>query len=63
MPSKQAKEILLAYERDVYNPGKNDIRDDVWAAKQDYLLSDALDRVHKYLREKVIRADEKSGRA
>jgi hypothetical protein len=63
MPSKQAKEILLAYERDVYNPGKNDIRDAVWAAKQDYLLSDALDRVHHYLREKVIRADEKSGRA
>jgi hypothetical protein len=58
MPSKQAKEILLAYERDVYNPGKNDIRDAVWAAKQDYLLSDALDRVHKYLREKVMREGE-----
>jgi hypothetical protein len=54
---KQAKEILLAYERDVYNPGKNDIRDGLWAAKQDYLLSDALDRVHKYLREKVMREE------
>jgi hypothetical protein len=63
MTKKEAKEILLAYERDVYNPGKNDIRDSVWSAKQDYLLSDALDRVHAYLREKVIRGDEKSGRA
>jgi hypothetical protein len=55
MTKKEAKAILLAYERDVYNPGKNDIRDGVWAAKQDYLLSDALDRVHTYLREKAIR--------
>jgi hypothetical protein len=55
MTKAKAKEILLTYERDVYNPAKNDIRDATWAAKQDYLLSDALDRVHKYLREKVIR--------
>jgi hypothetical protein len=57
MTKKEAKEVLLTFERDVYNPGKNDIRDSVWAAKQDYLLSDALDRVHRYLREKVMREE------